>query len=220
MSKPYRSGGFQQHVEAMNRERQAIQDAAAAILRRGDAECPERFLYNIYTDGSCPKTGGAGGWAFVVVGPDNQQIYADSGQIYPSTNNTAEMTAIYEGMNWVCEHAHYAPARIITDSKYCQEGICNWLWKWAANDWRLYTGGPVKNQGLWKQMMKLLDVHPKNFLFAWVKGHAGNRWNEMADRMAKARTKEARIDAAEPENWQNFDAEWDGVPLQRPAQRK
>lgn len=205
-------------MENLKKENQAALTASEVILRRGDKQCPEVFDYTIYTDGSCPKVGGAGGWAFVVVGPHQEEIFRHSGPLFPATNNTAELMGIYQALMWVVTHTHYAPTRIITDSKYCQEGIMMWMWRWAQNDWKNSSGSPAKNQPEFKAIMKLLLVHPKNFLFAWVKGHAGNRWNEIADKLATAQTREQRQVAADPDNWHNFDGDFD-EPVRRPARK-
>ena len=73
---------------------------------------------------------------------------------------------------------------IYSDSAYVvncfNEG---WYKKWEKNGWRSSKNNPVKNKDLWKRLLKL--VKRNDCTFVKVKGHAGNKWNEKADELAK-----------------------------------
>ena len=70
-----------------------------------------------------------------------------------------------------------------TDSSYLRLGITLWIKKWQLNGWLTAEGEPVKNQDLWMKLNKVwLDNHIVKW--HWVKGHAGNKWNERADDLA------------------------------------
>ena len=56
-----------------------------------------------------------------------------------------------------------------------------WIVKWQQNNWKRGRE-PVKNVDLWKRMLRDLEGH--DFDFVWVKGHAGNKYNEICDRLA------------------------------------
>ena len=43
---------------------------------------------------------------------------------------------------------------------------------------------PVKNQDLWKRLLKAKEPHSVKFI--WVKGHNGHEFNERCDQMAVA----------------------------------
>ena len=71
---------------------------------------------------------------------------------------------------------------LFTDSKYLREGVTSWLDRWIANGWKTSSKSEVKNQDLWRELSAELGRHRVSW--HWVKGHAGNRWNERADKLA------------------------------------
>ena len=70
-----------------------------------------------------------------------------------------------------------------TDSKYVKEGIESWIHKWKKNGWKTAVKKPVKNKELWIELNKQIDRH--KIYWQWIKGHAGNRYNEKADFLAR-----------------------------------
>jgi ribonuclease HI len=54
-----------------------------------------------------------------------------------------------------------------------------WLAGWVKRAWK-----NVKNPDLWKRYMAVAAKH--NVKFVWVKGHAGNKYNERCDELAVA----------------------------------
>ncbi len=102
-----------------------------------------------------------------------------SGSEQESTNNRMELTAaIYalETLNRECEIDFY------TDSEYLMRGITEWLETWRARDWRR-KGGSLKNIDLWQALDKLIAQH--TIEWHWVRGHAGNRYNQRVDYLAR-----------------------------------
>ncbi len=72
--------------------------------------------------------------------------------------------------------------RIYSDSQYVVKAIKeHWIVKWQQNNWKRGRE-PVKNVDLWKRMLRDMEGH--NVEFVWVKGHAGNKYNEICDRLA------------------------------------
>ena len=69
---------------------------------------------------------------------------------------------------------------VISDSRLCVNTITKWAPAWRAAGWRRKTG-TIKNIELVKELLSLAEEHPGCRL-KWVRGHAGNRWNEYADR--------------------------------------
>ena len=75
-----------------------------------------------------------------------------------------------------------------TDSEYLRRGITEWLDGWKARNWRRKKG-QLKNVDLWKALDTALQNHEINW--HWVRGHAGDRFNERVDRLARRAIKKA-----------------------------
>jgi ribonuclease HI len=71
---------------------------------------------------------------------------------------------------------------LYTDSTYVRNGITKWVAGWARNGWQTAAKQPVKNVDLWQRLQVLCDEHQVQWF--WVKGHAGDEFNERADRLA------------------------------------
>lgn len=138
----------------------------------------------VYTDGSCLKNpNGPGGWAFCIV-RDGEVTMTLSGGAASSTNNRMEMLAAIEALRHLPKHEAII---LSTDSQYLKNGITKWIYKWKRCGWKKADATPVLNQELWRELDALLVG--RNITFRWVKGHMGNKYNELCDALAK---KEAR----------------------------
>jgi ribonuclease HI len=71
---------------------------------------------------------------------------------------------------------------LYTDSQYVRKGITEWMQGWKKNGWKTAAKKPVKNEDLWRQLDEEVARHRVNW--HWVKGHAGNPGNELADELA------------------------------------
>jgi ribonuclease HI len=134
----------------------------------------------IYTDGSIlVNPGGHGGWAFVAA-EGEEVIEIRSGAVRVSTNNRMELAAVIEAMRWASFTAENGglrkPVEIVSDSQYVVKGLNEYMAGWIARDWR-----KVKNPDLWRIMRDEFDDEIMSL--TWVKGHAGNRLNELADEL-------------------------------------
>ncbi len=67
-----------------------------------------------------------------------------------------------------------------TDSQYLQRGVTEWLPGWKRRNWRRKTGG-IKNEDLSRALDALLQEH--EISWRWVRGHAGDHWNERCDEL-------------------------------------
>ena len=74
---------------------------------------------------------------------------------------------------------------LYTDSQYLRQGITSWLARWRVQGWRRRDGGSVKNVDLWRRLEGLDRRHRVSW--HWVKGHAGNEWNERVDALGQRR---------------------------------
>ena len=134
--------------------------------------------YTIYTDGACSGNPGPGGWGAVIFDNNNKQKNI-SGSEENTTNNRMELSAAIMALEEVNMNSEIT---IYTDSTYVKNGITEWVLKWKENGWKNSNKEPVKNKDLWK---KLDNLCAQNTIYwKWVKGHASNKYNNLADELA------------------------------------
>lgn len=135
---------------------------------------------DIYTDGSCRKNPGPGGWGAVLVCGEHELEL--SGGEAETTNNRMELTSVIEALSKLkspCE------VTLTSDSKYVCDGISKgWAASWKKNGWKKKSGTPALNPDLWDRLLALCEIH--SVTFVWVKGHAGHPYNERCDALAQA----------------------------------
>lgn len=134
-------------------------------------------MVTLYTDGGCRGNPGPGGWGAVLIYGDHEKTL--KGSESDTTNNRMELLAAIEGLDAL---NRAVPVNLYTDSKYVQQGITQWIHNWKKNGWKTAGKKPVKNQDLWQRLDKLMAKH--DVTWHWVKGHAGHKYNEMADQLA------------------------------------
>lgn len=128
----------------------------------------------IYTDGSCIGNPGPGGWAAIILNSAKPTVLR--GGDSDTTNNRMEMTAIIEALKWM-SRARETSAEIFSDSNLLIQSLTkNWKRK--------------KNKDLWLQLDK--NLADKTIKWTWVKGHANNKYNEGADKIALAESIKAK----------------------------
>ena len=135
-------------------------------------------MIKIYTDGSCLKNPGNGGWAAIIF-INNEKIVI-SGNKKKTTNNQMELLAAIEALKKIPERQKL---QIYTDSRYGTQGITEWIEKWIQNNWKTSSKQKVKNVDLWKELNEISKKH--KIEWHWVKAHAGDAFNEEADELAK-----------------------------------
>ena len=135
-------------------------------------------MIKIYTDGSCLKNPGNGGWAAII--NDNENIKNISGSEKNTTNNRMELMAPIQALKNIDPKNEI---EIYTDSKYVKLGITEWINTWIKNSWKTSKKEEVKNKDLWIQLYNLNQS--LNIKWNWVKAHAGNTLNEEVDLLAK-----------------------------------
>lgn len=141
----------------------------------------------MWTDGSCPLNPGPGGWAVVVVEGDEIVAKLNGGES-EATNNTMEMTAVLEAMRFARNNYPGQLVSIVCDSEYVVKGCTEWMAGWKSRGWKK-RGGAIKNLGLWKQLDHAFN--PGTMTLTWIKGHAGDEMNELADHLAGLGSTEA-----------------------------
>lgn len=146
-----------------------------------------------YTDGCCKGNPGIGGWGFAIFNGDNHNDkpceFSQWGGEMATTNNRMELTAIIEAMQWLAakKDAVITHAHIFTDSTYCKNGCTTWMSNWKKNDWKKADGAQVLNRDLWQTLDTLMENWNKDgrvLHFHWVKGHADDAGNNLADKLS------------------------------------
>ena len=151
-----------------------------------DTRARKRII--IHTDGSCIGNPGPGGWACHITDGTREKLL--TGGVLATTNNRMELMAAIKALE-----ALKRPGRVVsvvTDSRYVQSGINEWLPKWKAKSWRTRANKPVKNAELWERLDQLAAAH--EIEWRWVRGHSGNPGNELVDRQAHEAALRASVD--------------------------
>ena len=134
---------------------------------------------NVYTDGACSGNPGIGGWGVVILIDKDKPINLYGGSMN-TTNNQMELIAAIEALKYFTKKSI---VYLFTDSKYVKEGIESWIVNWKKNGWKTVSKKPVKNKELWIKLSDQIERH--TIYWHWVKGHAGYKYNEIADNLAR-----------------------------------
>lgn len=133
----------------------------------------------IYTDGSCPKNPGRGGYAALVIYGLN--IFEITGAEENSTNNRMEIMAAIAGIEYLKEPHKI---KLYSDSAYLVDCFKQrWFEKWYTQGWKNGEGKPIKNKDLWLRLFKSLNGHKIEFIK--VKGHSDDVLNNRCDELAR-----------------------------------
>ncbi|MET0339262.1 MAG: ribonuclease HI [Caulobacter sp.] len=138
----------------------------------------------IYTDGACSGNPGPGGWGAVLMYGDKRKTMC--GGEPGTTNNRMELMGAIVALETLTRPCK---VELHTDSQYVMKGVTQWIHGWKAKGWKTADKSPVKNEDLWKRLDAARARHDVDW--RWVKGHAGNPFNEEADELARRGLKEA-----------------------------
>jgi ribonuclease HI len=138
----------------------------------------------VFTDGSSSPNPGPGGWGFVWVAGGEVRAQGH-GEDPATTNNRMELTALIRAYQALPEDAYVT---VLTDSRLCVDTITKWAPGWERRGWKR-KGGEIKNLELVQELLGLFRAHPHCPL-EWIAAHAGNLWNEYADSLATAWSRE------------------------------
>lgn len=138
----------------------------------------------IYTDGACSGNPGPGGWGAVLM--YGQHIKEMSGAERHTTNNKMELQAAISALSTLKEACKVT---LYSDSAYLVNCFKQgWYKGWLKNGWKNSKGQPVENQDLWKELLRLMEIHQVEYVK--VKGHADNQWNNRCDELATGAIKQ------------------------------
>ncbi len=132
----------------------------------------------IYTDGACSPNPGPGGWAALLRSGAHEKVL--TGHAPATTNNRMELTAAVEAFKTLKQPCQ---VDLYTDSEYLKRGITEWLPNWQRRGWKR-KGGTLANVDLWQALDAALHQH--HVMWHWVRGHAGDPYNERVDQLANA----------------------------------
>ncbi|XP_060082066.1 ribonuclease H1-like [Ylistrum balloti] len=136
----------------------------------------------VYTDGGCFNNGQRGAQAGIGVywGPDDPRNVSER---LPGrqTNNRAEIHAACRAIEQAKTQGLQS-ITIKTDSQFLISAATQWMPGWLSNNWKLSSGGPVKN----KEDFVHLNQVSAGIRIKWihVPGHRGIVGNEAADSLA------------------------------------
>lgn len=139
-------------------------------------------MLTFYTDGSASPNPGPGGYAVL----NGQGRPLDLGSERHSTNIRMEAMALISAL----KIADGRPCQIFTDSEFWINVITKWAKGWEANGWRK-KAGPIKNLDLVKEVYGLYQQSQATLM--WVRSHAENELNELADDWANRARKGEKI---------------------------
>ena len=132
----------------------------------------------LYTDGACSGNPGVGGWGLILEynGIEKEM----SGVCEQTTNNVMELTAVIEGLKALKEPCN---VDVYSDSAYVVNAFLeDWITSWQLNGWKNANKKPVKNVGLWQELLDLCQKH--KVVWHKVKGHSDNEKNNRCDKLA------------------------------------
>ena len=128
----------------------------------------------IYTDGSAKGNPGNGGYGVVMMSGHHKKELAKGYR--KTTNNRMELLSVIVALETIKNPN--AEVSIYSDSKYVVDAVeKGWVFNWVKKGFK-----GKKNVDLWQRFLKIYPKH--QVVFNWVKGHAGNIYNERCDKLA------------------------------------
>ena len=167
-----------------------VSEAASENADSFAAAAPVSDEIVVYTDGACSGNPGRGGWGAVVLADGAEKQLSGGEKL--TTNNRMELIAAIEALEFIIENRSWRGRRVtvVSDSQYVKNGIQQWIIAWKKNGWRTSNKEPVKNKDLWLELDEAVQLLKPDW--RWVKGHAGNKYNEICDQLAVAAAKKCK----------------------------
>ncbi len=130
----------------------------------------------VYTDGSAKGNPGNGGYGAVLIAGSHEKELSEGFVL--TTNNRMELMAVIVALEAMKNEG--TEVTVYSDSKYVVDSVeKKWVFNWQKKNFK-----GKKNIDLWKRFLKVYPKHQVKFV--WVKGHAGNHYNEICDQLAVA----------------------------------
>lgn len=144
----------------------------------------------VSTDGSALRNpNGPMGWGWVEHTDSPAPGYRvggkrDAGGAINGTNQIGELSAVLEALR---NHRDVLDLTIETDSQYAIGCSEKWVGGWKKRGWKKADKKPISNISLIKAINAEIEAKKSlggKVAFHWVKGHAGNTYNEIVDGLA------------------------------------
>jgi ribonuclease HI len=117
-----------------------------------------------------------------VVVRNDTEIERGQGCALDVTHQRMEIRAVAEALLAVPADV---PVEVVGDSAYVFDCFRDeWHVKWENNGWKTYSKKAVKNRDEWERLFAAWRVREAATTWKRIKGHSGDRWNELADRLA------------------------------------
>jgi ribonuclease HI len=111
----------------------------------------------------------------------------ESGAESQSTNQRMEITAALRALQALGPESGDDGILVISDSTYVVNCFRQRWWAgWRARGWINSQRKPVANRDLWEPLFAVAVDGGLSVSWQWVKGHSGDRWNDVVDRLAQA----------------------------------
>lgn len=137
----------------------------------------------VYTDGSYHAQQNLGGWGVVIIDA-HQKVCQYSGCKRHTSSLEMELTAaVFALQQLVDDSVNAKNISLFTDSKILLEGLEYKIERYRQQNWTHKSGRPVESRDLWLRLQYLSQSLPVSI--KWVKGHAKNPGNIMADALAR-----------------------------------
>ncbi|MEM7034069.1 MAG: RNase H family protein [Chloroflexota bacterium] len=110
---------------------------------------------DIHISSCCSSNPGVGGYGLKLIYAQHQKTIA-GGYRY-TTNGRIALHGVIVALQAITESCQIA---VHTPVDYLVKAFNqDWVSKWVENDWYKADGEPVKNQDLWRHLLKLIDKH-------------------------------------------------------------
>ncbi len=187
--------GFATETEA--REWLGCAHSNGKSVRKRTAQAPSTPVLDegkvvIYTDGGAINNPGPGGYGAILICEGKKREY--TGGFRLTTNNRMELMGAIVALREL--EVRDRPILLHSDSSYLVNGISKgWAENWRRCGWIKSDRKPAINKDLWAELLDL--VQALDIEFKWVKGHAGNPFNERCDELAvtSARSGDLPVDS-------------------------
>lgn len=175
--------------------------AAACKTTKAELQALNPEAVHIFTDGSCSRADGSGGWGAVLLFRGHKRR-AHGGWPEDCKIGGMELTGILEGLGMVKDWTR--KVIVYTDSQYAANALSVWWQGWARNDWYTATGAEVANKEVIQAILAL--IRHRVVAFKWIKGHVSkksskrtiaNDLNDEADELA-GKARRAAVSTGKP----------------------
>lgn len=103
----------------------------------------------------------------------------------PATNNRGEIQGVIKAISLAAD-CGIKKLCINSDSHFVIKSVTEWMENWKKRDWRLSSGGPVKNEHDFRILDQVIaDNSDMQIQWKYVPAHVGIRGNERADELAR-----------------------------------